>query len=211
MQHLKQTTSDNCGPTCIAMITGDMIPPASEIKIYSRGTYTFQLATYLQRVRPGLELILSYFNPRLTRVEDQHTMTKDDLRYRMTSYFDPTNQDEKMAVNYAISYLRRRNNDVRVAIPTERYIDSFLGDGFDALCLTSSDYYYDDEFNPDHMRINHHFVIIKHHPTLPDTHFLLLDPLCDHPRDMLKETFIYGLYASVEDWDIDSGTILFFR
>lgn len=51
VKQLVQETDDDCGPTCVAMITKQSITDVkSELKIYDRGTYMVQLAAYLRHM-----------------------------------------------------------------------------------------------------------------------------------------------------------------
>ena len=193
------------------MITDGTIPPPSEIKIYPRGTYTFQLATYLKNRYPHIEQFISYFNPRLTREEDENKLSADELLYRVSICTKPSTQDEKTAVNYMYHYLKYNEGKIRVTIPTTSYIDSQLKAGYKALCLTSSNYYYADKFDKDAMKINYHFVVIQVHNTTPDTHYELYDPLCSSAISIKKNVFTYGLHISVRDNDVDSGSLIFFK
>lgn len=208
-----QTTSLNCGPTSVSILTGDPIPHPRYLPVDNKyGTTTFQLASYLSKTYTRNTTIISYFNPAFTTSAEQRKLTEESLYDRFLSYAKPKTADERLSYRYALNYLKYTpNTRLEISIPTQSYIDSYLKKGFHALCLVTSNHFYHGEYNPHEEPFNFHFVVIGKHPSNPETEYKLYDPLSPKASSIRKDVLMYSMNLTVSPTDCGTGATIFFK
>lgn len=215
MEHVKQTTDSNCGPTCVAILTGDSIPSKHLISIdKDEGTTPFQLAAYLAKYYTKNTTILSYFHPALVNSADQYKVSKEELYHRLLTLVKPSTCFQRMNLNYAMNYLKYTPDDtanLEVAIPTMAYIDKYLSKGFNAICLVTSSHFYDESYDPHDEPFNNHFVVISKHASEPATFYKLFDPLTPKSSSIRKDILIFSMNVTVLKDNCGTGATIFFR
>lgn len=213
MEHVTQTTTDNCGPTCISILTGDPIPSRRAIPIdEDDGTTPFQLAAYLSKNYPENTTLLSYFNPSLVTSAEQSTLTKDELHYRITRFVKPSTKYQHLNYLYALNYLKYApHGEFEVAIPTLSYLDTYINKGFHAICLVTTSHFYDEEYDPHDEPFNNHFVVIGKHTSEPATFYKMYDPLCPKVSSIRKDVLSFSMNLTVLKDNCGTGATVFFK
>lgn len=214
MEHICQTTNENCGPTCVAIVTNSMIPPEFDIPVSKQnGTTTFQLASYLNKKHKKNSTFVSYFNPSYTTRREQFKLSPDELLQRFIQYSKPETIAEKLGKRYAINYVKYVKGDIEVAIPTEMYLDKYLNQNYKAICLITSKHLYLEDYKPtkDDPAFNYHFVVITKHKTDSANYYKVYDPLLPKPATIKKHDFVYSLHVTVTDTDCGTGATIFFK
>lgn len=198
--HLQQKDDDDCGPTCVAMITGLRISCIkSDIKIYKRGTYVVQLAAYLRHV--GFTVVYNYFNPLFLRLCDEGKCDSEELMNRL-SKLELKDSDQKNCYNYMIHYLKHRKETIHISMVTTEGMKSVLDMGGVLLCLMTSNYLYTDE----HSEFNCHYNIVVGYDD--EGNFQIYDPLCKDDLFIPMEKYLCGIYATTGNEMLDSGSVL---
>lgn len=197
--HLQQEDVDDCGPTCIAMITKLSISHIkSDIKIYKRGTFVVQLASYLRHV--GFTVVYYYFNPLFLRLCDEGKCNSEELMNRL-SKLKLISSDQKNCYNYMIHYLKHRKEKIHILMVTIETMKTVLDMGGVLLCLMTSNYLYTDE----HSEFNYHYNIVVGYD---EENFQIYDPLCNDDLFIPMEKYMCGIYATTGKEMIDSGSVL---
>jgi hypothetical protein len=221
VEHKHQTKDDDCGPTCISMVSGiPIMKLLKEIRIFDRGTYSFQLAGYLHEL--GMKPECYYFNPKLTHINDQH----DDLVIGNTGetlitrllHMKPKCADEKNAINFMHNYLKYKGGHIEVCFPTLDLFLQKLDKGYIALCLLINNHIYeDDTWERVDAKLFYHFNIVsgytKHSRRTSSNAltFTVQDPMCDDAIEVNADHLLYGINSAVGSGAVDFGNIIFVK
>lgn len=197
--HLLQKKDDDCGPTCVSMITG--IPPhkvTEDVRIHERGTYAPQLATYI--LEQGFDVEYTYFNPSITTLREEGmgaSYLKDKIRGMRC-----IDNDCRKAYNYMYHYLGK--GKLSVHIPTVKIIEHYLNKGYAGIALMTSVYL----SNLSKTWLNYHFTVLVNHTS---NDFVIYDPEEEDPLIIPKEKYLLSVFALCSSPAIDYGSIVWVK
>lgn len=200
VKHLEQHYSNNCGPTCIAMITGE-----SEEKVTSRitlgewGSFPYQLALDLKAA--GYVVCFSYFNPSVVRISDEDSLEGEALIDRVYALHKPTCHEEQHCLDWMVHYVKYQKQNIVVQMMTPEKVKTVLDMGGVLIALMTSNYMY----NTPHTGVNKHYTVVVGYDR---NDLLVYDPACENPIWVDCYKFLMGVYATCSDGVIDSGSIL---
>lgn len=199
---LLQETDDDCGPTCVAMITQQPIYEVKkQIKSYEKSTYMVQIAAYLRY--SGLSVIYHYFNPLFLRLSDEGNCSSDQLIAKLYSLPEElkNTKDKRQSFDFMIHYLEYRKEIMEVSMMTTEMVKTVIDMGGCCLTLMTSNYMY-----PDTPReFNHHYNIIVGYDR---DDFVIYDPLYEKELYVNGEKYLHGVYATTGSEMLDTGSIL---
>lgn len=196
VRHVKQRRDDDCGPTCVEMVTGhDIKDIYKQIRIFDRGTYAPQLAKYLFDNK--FDVKLTYFNPYLTNVYHEHSMSKAQLLNNLIESKDLTNKQ-------AIKYMKQCASDypITIEMPTKERFIKKLDEGYVIIPLLTSCF-----LDKDEVYFNQHYVVITGYK---DDKFIVNDPSYKRKQSFKMDHMLYGIVAATY-WSYDCGLTIYVK
>lgn len=198
IKKLVQESNNDCGPTCLAMITRKPISEVKkELNFDKDGIYMVQLVSYLRYL--GYSVVYHYFNPQFLRLSDENNCSSDQLIEKLLSLEKLTEGNDK-CFNYMMHYLHCRKEKIHIYMMTKKMVKTIIDMGGLCLSLMTSNYLYFEE----HKELNYHYNIIVGYEK---DDFIVYDPLCKDKLYVDGEKYLHGVYSITNDEYLEAGSI----